>query len=114
MSKQRAEIEPVRSLAFGSISASYATVGTPFVHASRIICFSNNTQGDVFFSRDGSTDELFVASGSFKLFDISTNHRAANQSDLVFVKGTQWYVKQITAPTSGSVYIETIYVQPSA
>lgn len=106
---QKAELEALRSLAFGSISGSYAAVGTALANPCRLICFSNGTEGDMFFSRDGSTDELFVAAGSFKLFDISTNHRAANQSDLVFSQGTQWYVKQSEAPVSGSVYIEVLY-----
>ena len=109
--KQRAELEALRSLAFGGISGAYAAVGTPFDHPSRLICFTNNTDGDLLFSRDGVTDELFIAAGSFKLFDVSTNHRPVNQDDYVFVKGTQWYCKEITSPTEGSVYIETIYAQ---
>lgn len=109
--KQTAQLEPLRSLAFGSISGSYAAVGTPFDFPCRLICFTNNTDGDMLFSRDGATDELFVAAGSFKLFDISTNHRAVNQDDLVFKKETQWYVKQSTAPSEGSVYIETLYAE---
>jgi len=109
MAKSRVHIEPLRSIAFGSISGSYAAVGTPLANPCRLICISNNTDGDMLFSRDGSTDELFVASGSFKLFDVSTNRRAINQDDCVFEKGTQWYVKQSTAPTAGDVYIEIIY-----
>lgn len=108
----KAEIEPIRTLAFGDISGSYAAVGTPLAYPCRIICLSNNTEGDMFFSRDGSTDELFVAAGSFKLFDVQTNHRPVNEDSFVFHAGTQWYVKQITAPVSGSVYIETIYARP--
>jgi len=106
---QRVQLEPIRSLAFGGISASYAAVGTPFDNPCRLICFTNNTEGDVFFSRDGSTDELFLAAGSFKLFDVQTNVRPTGESASVFEKGTQWYVKQIESPVSGSVYIETMY-----
>lgn len=109
--KQRAELEALRSLAFGGISATYAVVGDPFLFPCRLICFTNNTDGDLLFSRDGVTDELFVAAGSFKLFDVSTNHRHVNQDDLVFVKGTQWYVKESTNPTEGAVYIETLYAE---
>jgi hypothetical protein len=106
---QRAQLEPLRSLAFGSISGTYATVGTATANPTRIICITNNTAGDMLFSRDGSTDEIFVAAGSFKLFDITTNARPKNVSDFVFETGTQWYVKQDTAPVSGSVYIEVLY-----
>ena len=111
--KTQADLEPLRSLGFGSISASYAAVGTSFEFPSRIVCFTNNTNGDLIFSRDNSISagELFVAAGSFKLFDITTNHRPVNQDDFVFAVGTQWYVKQVSAPSSGSVYIETLYTR---
>lgn len=109
--KSRAQLEPLRTLAFGSISATYAAVGTPFANPSRLICFTNNTDGDLIFSRDPAlvAGEIFIASGGFKLFDIATNARRVNQDDLVFEVGTQWYVKQVTAPTEGDVYIETLY-----
>jgi hypothetical protein len=111
MAKQRAKLEPIRELEYDQISGSYAAVGTPFDNPCRLICFSNNTEGDMYFSTDGVNNYLFVASGSFKLFDVSTNHRPSNQSDFVFEKGTQWYVKQISAPVSGFVYIETLYTE---
>lgn len=106
---QRAELEPLRSLAFGSISGTYAAVGTALSNPCRLICITNNTDGDMLFTRDTSVDELFIAAGSFKLFDIATNHRPVNQDDFVFIKGTQWYVKQDTAPSEGDVYIEVMY-----
>ena len=109
--KQRAQLEALRSLAFGGISAAYAVIGTALDYPSRLICFTNNTEGDMLISRDGVTDEMFIAAGSFKLFDVSTNHKPSNQNDFVFEKGTQWYAKQITAPVSGSIYIETIYAE---
>ncbi len=111
--KNQADIEPLRSLAFGSISGTYAAVGTEFAFPSRLTCFTNNTAGDVVFSRDPdiSAGELFVAAGSFKLFDVATNHKPCNQDDFVFEKGTQWYVKQLEAPVSGSVYIETVHAR---
>ena len=106
---QRANLEALRSLAFGSISAAYASVGTATANPTRIICFTNDTEGNMIFSRDASTDEVFVAAGSFKLFDITSNARPANRSDLVFETGTQWSVRQDEAPVSGSVYIEVIH-----
>ena len=108
---QRANLEPLRSLAFGSISGSYAKVGSALSHPARLMCITNDTEGNMLFSRDGSTDEIFVAAGSFKLFDITSNARPANQSDLVFQIGTQFYVKQLEAPVSGSVFIEILYAQ---
>lgn len=111
--KTQADLEPLRSLAFGSISGTYAAVGTAFEYPSRLICFTNGTEGDMIFSRDPAlvAGEIFVSAGGFKLFDIATNHKPSNQDDFVFEKGTQWYVKQLEAPVSGSVYIETVHAR---
>ena len=109
----KAEIEPLRSLAYTSISGSYAAVGTASAYPTRIICFTNTTDADMIFSRDNTlvAGELIVAAGGFKLFDITTNHRPVNQDDFCFQIGTQWYVRQGSATTKGSVYIEMVYAQ---
>lgn len=108
MSTQTVNFEALRSVAHGSISGSYAAVGPAFVYPIRLICISNNTDGDMLFSTDGATDVLFVAAGSFKLFDLTTN-RLNQQQSWVLPAGTQFYVKQSTAPSKNSVYIETLY-----
>ncbi len=113
MFTNQAKVDALRTLAFGGISGSYAVVGTPQSYPARIICFTNTTNADVIFSMNGTTDQLIVPAGSFKLFDITTNHRPVGQDDFCFATGTQWYVKQVSAPTSGSVYLEIVYAQPS-
>ena len=107
MSPLVATIDVIRTLAFGGISGTYAAAGIPLSFPTRLICFTNNTNGDVFFSTDGVNNQLFVAASSFKLFDLNTN-RNALQPAWAFAKGTQFYVKQSTAPTSGAVYIECL------
>lgn len=109
MSSNIARVDALRSLGFASISGTYAAVGTPFAHAMRVIRIINATNGDMFFSFDGTTNNLFLPSNSFVLYDISSDDDPTDQFRLS--KGTQMYVKQSTAPTSGSVYIETIYGQ---
>jgi hypothetical protein len=100
-------IDILRSLAFGSISGSYAAVGSPLGFPARLICFTNATDGDMFFSINGVSNNLFIAATSFKLFDLTTNR--LNQQQLwVFAQGTQFYVKQSTMPTKGAVYIEVL------
>ena len=103
-----AHIDILRTLAHGSISGTYAAVGTPFAYNARIICITNNTDGDMLFSIDGVNDNLFVAATSFKLFDISTN-RMNLPNVYSFGIGLQFFVKQSTAPSKNSVYIEVIY-----
>ena len=105
----RAFFDQIRTLAFGGISGAYASVGSPLEHESRMVCFSNNTQGDVYFTDDVTLDKIFVASGSFKLWDIQSNMNTQKDDKFVIPKGTQFSVKQITAPVSGAVYIEIIY-----
>lgn len=106
-----AELEPLRTLAFGGISATYAAVGTASSHPTRLICFINNTQGDLIWSRDPTlaAGEIFTAASSYKLFDIQSNLNVNKEDSYVFRKGTQWYVKQVTAPISDSVYLEMVY-----
>src|ERR1700743_2321764 len=94
----QAKVDTLRTLGFASIGATYVPVGPPLAFQARIICFTNTTPQDVFFSMDGSTDELIVPAGSFKLLDITTNHRPVNQDDFCFGVGTQWYVKYATVP----------------
>lgn len=105
-----AHLDPLRTLAAGGISGTYAAVGVPLANPCRLICFTNNTDGDVIFSYDPtvSAGQLFVASSSFKLFDITSN-RATVGNIWVFPIGLQWYVKQSTVPSKGSVYIEVVY-----
>lgn len=104
----RAFFEPIRTLAFGGISGSYATVGTPSAYKIRAFCISNNTQGDMYFTVDNTEDQMFLAAGSFRLYDIAANKNHP-ELELNLEVGTQFYVKQISAPVTGSVYIELIY-----
>lgn len=107
----RAFFEPLRSLGFGGISAAYAAVGSPTTHATRVFCITNDTEGDMIFSTDNTVaaGEMFVAAGSYKLYDIQSNMNAQFDDKYVLQVGTQFYVKQVTAPVSGSVYVEILY-----
>ena len=112
MFTSKAQVDGIRTLAFGSIGATYTAVGTSFAFQARIICFTNTTNQNVFFSMDGVTDQLIVTANSFKLLDVTVNHRPINQDDFCFAIGTQWYVRYAAAPSSGAVYIEVVYAQP--
>lgn len=103
-----AVIDTLRTLANGSISGVYAAVGVPTSYPSRVICFTNNTDGDMYFTDDPTRDEIFVAKGAFKLFDVTTN-QAKVDGFFAFPARQQFYVKQSSAPSTGSVYIEVIY-----
>jgi hypothetical protein len=104
-------IDTIRTLAFGSISGTFAKVGSTTTNATRLVCFTNNTDGDMFFSYDGINNMIFVVAGGFKLFDICANRDDKNGVYLLS-SSMQWYVKQSTAPSKGSVYIEVLYGMP--
>jgi hypothetical protein len=108
--RQTVTFDAIRTLAQASISSSYAAVGGPFVNPVRLICITNNTDGDMFFSVDGTTNHLFIPKGAFKLFDLNTNRTHVDQY-WVLPANTQFYVKYSTAPMSGAVYIECLWGQ---
>jgi hypothetical protein len=105
----RAFFDEIRTLASGGISGAYAAVGDPLEHMARGVCFTNNTEGDMLFTDNTSVDKIFVAAGSFKLWDIQSNMNSQFDDKFVLPIGTQFYVKQLEAPVSGSVYVEVIY-----
>ena len=102
-------VDAYRSLAFGSISGSYAAIGTPFAHPMRIVKIINTCNTDMSISFDGTTDNDYIPAGSFSLYDLSTNE--VEQAGWFFRTGTQVYVKQISAPASGSVIVISLYGQ---
>jgi hypothetical protein len=104
----RAFFEAIRTLGFASISGTYASVGAAATHEIIAFCISNNTAGDLYFTTNTGQNEMFLAAGSFRLYDVQTNIGPKDDKK-VFRVGTQFSVKQITAPVSGDVYIELIY-----
>lgn len=108
MSVQVVYAEELKTLANGSIGASYVSVGSAFAEACRIVTIINATDGDMLFSLDGSTDHLFLQARTSQLFNWNANRdRISNY--WVMAPGTQIYVKQSTGPSSGAVYVECLY-----
>lgn len=105
----RANFDEIRTLAFGGISGTYASVGTPSDYPIRGVCFTNDTQGSVYFTDDVTKDKIFVKAGAFKLWDVQSNINPQFDDKFVLPVGTQFSVKQIAAPVSGSVYVEILY-----
>ena len=100
MSANKVYFDALRSLGFAAISPAYAAVGGPLTTTGRIVCITNMTSGDMIFSTDNTivAGQLFIPAGSFKLFDFTANSETANDDSFVLGVGTQFYVKQLTAP----------------
>lgn len=100
--------EELRSLAFGSIGANYAAIGGPTEHPACYVILVNGTDHPVLISLDGATDHLVVLNGQTLAIDVSSNR--TDMSGALFVpQRTTFYVKETTAPTSGSVYLSIFY-----
>lgn len=103
--------EAVRSLAFGSIGAAYAAVGSKLERQVRMVFVQNNTDAELMFSFDGVNDHFPLASRAFLLLDVTAND--INAAGFYISKGTQFQVKRIGTPTAGNVYISTFYARGS-
>jgi hypothetical protein len=106
----KAHTDTIKTLGFAAIGAGYVAVGSPLAHAVRMLRIINGTDGDMLFSDDGVNDKWFVPAGSFVLYDYSSNSQG-QEGNLAYGEGVQIYVKQSTAPSKKSVYIECTYAQ---
>ena len=99
--------DPVRTLAAGSITASYVAVGTQFQFIARQMLVQNLTDATLMFSFDGVNDHFPLLSDSYIILDVTTN-KVTN--DGYFIDQTTiMSVKRIGTPTTGSVYISVFY-----
>jgi hypothetical protein len=98
--------ELLRSLAYGSISGTYAGIGTALLNPSRILYIVNTTDVLLTISFDGIDDHFVIPSQSYILIDITSNMTLTGGS-LTIAQGQRIYVKG--APTSGEVYLSTFY-----
>lgn len=104
----RVRFEALRELAFGGIGAAYAAVGGATSDHTRLVTFNNTTDTDLYVSTNGVTDHLRVATGSGKVFDLTTNK--VRDDGLFFDQGTTFYVKRAAgAPSTGLIWIEVMY-----
>jgi len=100
--------EPERSLAFGGISGAYAVVGTPTAHAAHEVLWQNQTDAPITFSWDGTTAAFTLDAHTSFVSDVQSNRSDIGRINLL-AAGTQFWVKQVSAPTLGSVYISVFY-----
>ena len=106
----RADFDSIRELAFGSISGTFAAIGSALTVHGRIIKITNGTNVPLYISLDGVNDQDKISANGFVLFDLSTNKI---QDDGLFISiGTVFYAREDTAsPTSGSIWVSVIYGQ---
>lgn len=106
---QRVQFDAIRTVAQGSITAIYQVLGPSFANPVRIIAITNDTNGALFISTDGVTDQMFVPASSFRVYDLNSN-RLNNNPYFCLGVNTQLFVRYVVAPTTGNgVYAECLW-----
>ena len=99
---------PLLSIAAGSITASYTTLGTT-TKPARIVVFINATDAPVFLSFNATDDNVYLEAGSAQTFDLQSNS-TPNQNNFGLDANTVVSIKRVSgAPSTGSVYVQVIY-----
>lgn len=107
---KRVAFEAVREVAFGGIGAAYAALGAATIDNTRIITFHNTTDADVYITMDLTIDQLRIAAGSDEVYDFTANK--VRDDGFLLEKNTTFYVKHAgVAPTTGNVWIHSIYAE---
>jgi len=103
----RMKAEACRSLAFGSIGAGYAAIGTALSNPARMILLQNLTDATVWISLDGVNDHFPLLNQGYLVLDISGNK--TQETGFYLAEGDKLYCKRLGTPTSGSVYFTAFY-----
>lgn len=96
--RQKLVPQAQRSLAFGSITGSYALVGSVFTEPVLLLYIMSTLDQPVQLSFDGTNDHMPIFANGFIIFD-----EAMNGLILDGAKGV--YVKEIGNPTTGNLYV---------
>jgi hypothetical protein len=109
VSSIRVRYEPLRSVAFGTVTAMYEPVGLPFANPVRILKVTNLTDEAAIISLNGIDDHDIVAANGFFLYDYASNK--ANAAGLLEQpQGDRIYVKaESVLPTAGNIYVTVVY-----
>ena len=96
-------MEPLRSLAFGSIGAAYVLVGSSLQGPARSFLIQNFTDASLIFSWGNDIDHFILPANSQFLYDLSANK--THKKENLLSANTSLYVKEESvSPTSGNVY----------
>lgn len=110
MGSRKFKADVSRSVAFGSITASYGNLGAALTEVLVMMTIKNTTDVTLWVSEDGSTDHYEIPSGTMESFDFQAN----TPDDKISGKsvGTQFEVKAASGalPASGNIILEGQYL----
>lgn len=107
MASNIVRFDSYRTKDFSAITGSYTAVGSPFAHPMRVLHFINKTDADLSISFDGINDNTVIAANGFALYDLTSDQDRTES--FRYEQGTQVFVKQITVPSTGTLYLVAIY-----
>lgn len=100
--------EPLRSIDSATFTGSYQALGAPLAHPASLVKLVNNSTVLVTVSVNGSDDYDVAPSGSFWLYDVTSDSPHETES-VYYEQGRQYYVKGSAG--TGSVYLVVQYAQ---
>jgi len=97
--------EAIREIAGVALTAAYQPLGGVFTRDSFCCLMTNMTNGEIYLSTDGVTDNKKIPVSTARVYDSKTN-------DMFRRKGTQWYIRYSVAPAipTGWFGLEVEYV----
>lgn len=98
--------EEIREVAASSLTTSYVNLGPPLEHRAYIITIMNNTNGDVYLTKDPTKNEKRIAAQSGRIADYKTDDAVEGKDVQYAVK---WAGSAPGAPT-GDFWVEVEYV----
>jgi len=106
----RAVFEPLRTLAAAAITGtSYVGIGSALANPCHLSLIQNLTDQLLIFSIDGINDHFALPANGFFLPDVTAN-RTNTSGSFSIAQGTRFYVRASgTVPTTGSVYVTTVF-----
>ena len=111
MSSIRAEFAPLRKIPFGDIAGAYTVIAPRFDESPRILKIFNTTDEAIFISRDGVEDHDFLPALGYLIYDFATNRSFDAETFGLSTRKTLWIKAAGALPTSGTVYITSIYAE---
>jgi len=94
--------EALRSIAHGTITGSYAAIGSAVANGNvDVLIIDNEMDVPVLVSFDGTTDHLRVGTGDSLTVDMKSNNLHVEQ-------GMTIYIKEESAASSGNTFIMAI------
>lgn len=90
------------------LTGAYQNLGSALSNPCYYAFIVNDSDVDVYISTDGSTDEIRVPAGLGMPLTYLSRHNSLIQASVIFAKGTQISIKQVTAAGTGYITLNLL------